>query len=275
MNPIRWRARKGLVTMPKQVIQSLRGLLMASIASCILVFSAMLVMTTPAQADMGYELQALNAKKMDCVEYGFYGVPGEKATYKLKLTGFDGNDGWGTVVNAKFTYKGNAKLKGSVKGNRLVFKKLPKAGTYKFKITAAQADGRLPETMSFKMIVKKKPAVKVKVTEPGKSKALKTVKNNEDVFINLGGASFGWDNNTKKPFYVLKVKNLNTGKVAKWSSKKGTYKKNGFIEGEMIAGGTNPVLYGSFTKTGKYKVSVAVYHSNKKIVAKTKTITVQ
>ena len=243
-------------------------------ASCMLASATMLSFATPAQADE-YQIEVANVNLDDCVTYGFYGMPGEKASYKLNLVAYDENYNKSKVKGATFQFKASGKLKGKLKGNKLVFKKLPKAGKYKFSIIAMTADGAAVARVKAKFIVKKKPALKINVRAMGTNKWTRTVKKDTDIMIEMSGAFWGWHNNTEKSFFTLEAKNLKNGKVAKWNAKKGFFKKNDFINVATVAGGATPVLMGSFTQKGTYKITATVYHSNKKVVTKTTKITVK
>lgn len=227
-----------------------------------------------------YDLNAQSASGLDADDYGFYGIPGEKLTYKLSTLAWDENNNTQTVKGLTYAYSGAKKLGGKLKGSKLTFKKLPKAGTYKFTIKAKDKSGKVVATWKYKFIVKKKPSVKLKIrTTDANYKVIsnnaKKAKKSDNITLCAEGAYFGWDNNKKKNFTVWTVKNLKTGKTAKWDSKKRTFKNNSFVNGAGIAGGDIPYLLTGFKKKGTYEITVDIYHSDKKIASSTKKLTVK
>jgi hypothetical protein len=73
----------------------------------------------------------------------------------------------------------------------------------------------------------------------------------------------------------MTIKNLSTGKSVKVVNRK-LHDIEGcdFVDGGMVSGEKIQRFVGSFTQTGDFKVSVTVYHANKKIATANKTITV-
>ena len=196
--------------------------------------------------------------------YGIFGKPGEKLTITAGAQYFD------TTVGKYVVAKGatvkwssvSAKLKAVQKGNKLIIKKLPKAGTYKFAVAVFDADGKKLAAQKYTIVVKKAPTVKIR----------KTTTPTGTIMLAMRGAKFGWDNNTKKPFYIWTVKDLATGKTSVWNSKKGFVKNGGFVQGGQVAGGGEPNLMAAFTKSGTFKITATVYHSNKKIATASTTL---
>ena len=213
-------------------------------------------------------------------DYGFYFMPGNKATITAKVAYFDQANDWKKtyVKGATATWLNvDKRLKAKIDGNKLIIKKMPKAGTYKFKVVIRDKDGNKLISETRKIVVKKKIPAKLKMdVMSGYDDAGQNVKwayVGSRFVMTMDGASFGWDNNTKKPFYVWKVEDVDTGEVAVWNKKKGVFKKNSFIESESVAGGACPNIFGKFKKTGTFKFTGVVYRSNKKVATVTKTVT--
>lgn len=214
-------------------------------------------------------------------ESGVFGVPGEKmmlkaVTTKTNLETYDST----TVKGLTYKWTASSKLKAKAKGNKLVMAKLPKAGTYTAKVKAYNKKGKLLASAKYKVIVKTKPGIKIAMRTQNAqgmftAKNAKTVKKGAMMMLDMKNADWAWDNNTKTGFYSWSVKNLATGKTAKWNAKKGVFKKNAFIAGGSVAGGGSPVFMGQFNKKGTYEVTATVYHSNKVIDTATKKITVK
>lgn len=216
--------------------------------------------------------------------YGIYKTPGEQLTMKAKL--YKTNlETWETTAVKSVTYKWtvDAKLKSktTVRGGNILVKKLPsKKYTYKFTLKALDAKGKVLYKQTYKVYVMKKPAISIamrtfKASGGVASNNASTVKVGARMNLEMKKASFGWDNNTKTCAYTWKVENTKTGETAAWSKKRGSFGTNNIIEGGPIAGGGSPFFMGSFKKAGTYKITAALYHSNKKIATATKTITVQ
>ena len=257
----------------KHIITGVFGAAMAFAIACMLAFAAMAVSTAPAYADDDYYITVSGNGPFDFA-YGFCGKPGQQVNWKINAETNYYDEGELTLEGATYKWTIDPKLKAKVNGSKVVIKKLPKkAGKYKLKVTAYDSEGTKVAVCTNKVIVAKKPAVKIQLTAQGKS--IKNVKRNDMIMMHMKNALFGWDNNTKKPFYTWTVKNLNTGKTATWNSKKESFNKNAFISGSSVGGGGYPVFMGTFEKTGKYKVTAVVYHSNKKIATATKTFTVK
>ena len=198
--------------------------------------------------------------------YGIYGQPGEKLAIKANAQYLDSKT-WDLVSVKGATYKWtkvNSKLKATVKGKKLIVNKLPKAGTYKFTVTAFDADGKKLVSSKCAIVVKDKPKLKIAQSETGSG---------DSMFV-MEGALFGWDNNTKKPFYAWTFKNLNTGKTAVWNSKKGFTKNDVGMKGATVAGNNAPTLMARFADSSKYQVTATMYHSNKVIATASQTVTV-
>ena len=214
-------------------------------------------------------------------ETGVFGVPGEKMTLKAvttktNLESYDST----TVKGLTYKWTASSKLKATPKGNKLVVAKLPKAGTYSAKVKAYNKKGKLLASAKYKVIVKAKPGIKVAMRTQNAQGAFtnanaKATKKGAMVMLDMRNAYWAWDNNTKTGFYSWTVKDLATGKTAKWNAKKGTFKKNAFIAGGSVAGGSCPVFMGQFNKKGTYEVIATVYHSNKAIDTATKKVTVK
>lgn len=231
--------------------------------------------------DVGYGVKILNSAGLDS-SYGIYGVPGEKMILKANAYSFPNDTPYETtnLKGVTFKWKVDAKLKAKTKGAKLTASKLPKKeGKYKVQVTAYDKNGKKLGSAKSSVVVKKKPGVKIALRVFGDKGPVVTKSNkvskNAQIMLEMKNAKFGWDNNTKKSFYTLTVKNTKTGKTAIWDSKKGMFKKNAFFNGSSIAGGSVPTVMGRFTKAGTYKVTVAVYHSNKKIDSATRTLTVK
>ncbi|MDO4400461.1 MAG: hypothetical protein Q4D27_05885 [Coriobacteriia bacterium] len=236
--------------------------------------AATLALSSPAQA-AETEIEFTNIGFGG--EVGVYATPGEKFT--LKANTYTVDDEWNrtNINDVTYTWTANAKLKATSKGAKLTIAKVPKVGKYSVKVVAKDTDGNTLAKKSFKLVVKKKPALKVKVTKMGGTKNLSSVKKGDSIGISMQGASWGWDNNTKgtaKYFYTWTVKKVG-GKTATWNAKKGVFKSNAFIAGSSVAGGDVPYFMGSFKQKGKYQITATVYHSNKKIATAKKTITVK
>ena len=217
--------------------------------------------------------------------YGLCGLPGDKLVLRATLRGY--NDETNTTVvpkSSKITYKWtmNSKLKAKTDGRVCTITKLPKAGNYYSRVRAYNKAGKLLYSKKFKIEVRKKPAIKVVMRVRGASGAfgdanVSKAKANVEVMLNLKGASFGWNNNTKrayKGFYTWKITQLGTGKVAKWNKANGQFYKNDFVNGGSVAGGDSPFFMGTFTQKGTYKIEGTIYHNNEKLAVASKTITV-
>ena len=209
-------------------------------------------------------------------EQNVYGVPGEKLALTAEVQGRDSN--WNTVAvkNATFKWSASSKLKAKASGNKLTMKKLPKVGKYSVKVTAYDESGKKLAAASFKIIVKKKPGTKVVMrVNAGKGfNPSSKAEVNQSVLFDLNNAYWGWNNNKKKSFYALTVKNLDTGKTAKWNAKMGTFKKNDFVVGDATSGAGTPAVVGKFSQAGTYQITATIYHSDKVIEKAKKTVTV-
>ena len=196
-------------------------------------------------------------------DYGIYGTPGEKMELEANLQYLD-RETWVTVTVEDATIEWTnvaPKLNATASGNKLTINKLPKAGTYKFTATAYDADGNKLFSQTEKIVVKKSPALKI-------------VKSSSEMgtIINLKNASWGWDNNTTKPFYTVTFKSLETGKTAVWNSKKGFTKNKISMSAGSIAGAGYPALIVQFDQSGKYKITAKLFHSDKQVATVSKTI---
>jgi len=254
----------------------IHGLLAFAVAA-VIAFAAMAVSAQPAQASDKYDY-SVAVTNMYGGDYGLYAKPGEKVVYKLALRD---NESW-EYSNQSCTWNFACGISDvTLKGNKLVISKVPKAGTYKITVEATDDDNNTIAKDKLKLVVKKKPAVKIKMQtfkSNGQiaSRSTSSVKKGQQMMLMMNGASFGWDyNNTKKPFYTWTVKNLKTGKTATWNAKKGKFNKNAFIGAGSVAGGGSPICMGAFKAKGKYKVTAKVFHNNKAITTVSKTITVK
>ena len=255
-----------------RVNQSVR-VLMVGVFALTLALAGLFSFARPAQASENYEVVTTN---IPTVTNAIYAVPGEKVTIKLGVKDWSE---YKDVKASEYVVSSSSLKNLAVSGNTIVVGKAPKAGKYTFKVTAKDADGSRLAAKTFKLVTKKKPALKIAMqTRNDKgaivSKNAKSVKQGNSFILLMKGADFGWDNNTKKPFYTWSVKDLDTGKTVKWNTKYGSFKKNSFVSGSSVAGGGCPSVFGSFKRGGRFKITATMYHSNKKIATATKTIMV-
>ena len=244
-------------------------------------FAGIAATSAPAQAgDTEYWIET-TAKGFNG-NAAFYGKPKETVNLVIKPTAYvgyyvDGDWKEEQLRSATIKWSFPKTLKATVSGNNLVIKKLPKAAkTYKVQVAAYHKSGERVATKTINIVVKKKPKVKI-VTKANNGKGYKTagtIKRGQRMMLQMTGADWGWNNNTRKAFYVWKVKNKKTGKTVTWTSNKYNVSSN-LIAGGSVAGSNYPVFMGYFKQAGKYKITATVYHSNKKIASKSKTITVK
>ena len=213
-------------------------------------------------------------------EYGIYGKPGEKLVIRAYAETHD-IETWEGVPIEGATVKWtsvSSKLKASKRGNKLVINKLPKAGTYKFTVAGYDENGKKLCKATYKIVVKKKPSLKIQMSINGDKSRTKSNYSwayaNEDIMLTMAGAKFGWDNNTKKPFYTWTVKDLGTGKTATWNTIEEVFERNPIIGGGSAYGGSTPYFMGRFFKAGTFKITAKMYHSNRKIATAAKVVTI-
>lgn len=227
----------------------------------------------PAYADDAYEM------KLDGVFYGgetpVYGTPGEKLGTTITATvGTRDEETWEftEVEGANYKWTAASALKVTVDGNKLTINKLPKiAGTYKVTVKAKKG-GVLLAKKTFKVVVKKQPKLVLSTSVIPGQPSVSTFTLDDTVRLLMKNASWGWDNNVTKNFYKLTVTNVSTGEVAVFKNKKDAFAKNTFVSGFSVAGDTEPWVFMDFKQAGKYKIEVTLFHSDKKLITKSKGI---
>ena len=237
----------------------------------------MAAFATPASAedDADYWILISGKNVTYYGDYGIYAKPGEKLVAKAKTVAYTEN-GESTVNGVTYKWCANSKLKAKINGNKLTVAKLPKVGKYRFSVSAYDKSGTLLQKQAYTIKVKKKPGAKIVLRNPSNNRTMKIAKKGKPVFIELKNASFGWDNNKKKSFCAITVKSLKTGKTAVFNPKTGKFSKNSFIAAEDAPGGSGqPSIWASFSKAGKYKVTMTIFHSDKKLAVATQTVTVK
>ena len=251
----------------------------AFIAAIAIAVSAAMAFTSPALADDDVDYYTI----VKGSTYGVaYGLAGEKAVYQAEVVYYDAAAGVEKKLSsATFKFvKVSAGLKATAKGSKLVVNKLPKSGKFKFTAVAYNKDGDKIGTTPVKVVVKKKPKMKIDIQQFGKTGPAAVspskIKKNARLILTAKNGSFAWDNNKKKSFCAITVKSLKTGKTAVFNPKTGKFSKNSFIAAEDAPGGSGqPSIWASFSKAGKYKVTMTIFHSDKKLAVATQTVTVK
>ena len=235
----------------------------------------MAAFATPASAedDADYWILISGKNVTYYGDYGIYAKPGEKLVAKAKTVAYTEN-GESTVNGVTYKWCANSKLKAKINGNKLTVAKLPKVGKYRFSVSAYDKSGTLLQKQAYTIKVKKKPGAKIVLRNPSNNRTMKIAKKGKPVFIELKNASFGWDNNKKKAFYIFTISK--DGKTSKWNAKKGLVKDANIVDGfSSIAGGLNPILSASFKQKGTYTLTATIYHSDKRIQKVTKKLAVK
>jgi len=254
----------------------------AFIAAIAITVSAAMAFASPALADDDLDYNVVLKGVPHEGIYGINGMPGEKLTIKAVASYIDADNPWPGKKISGATYKWvkiSSALKAQVDGNKLIIKKLPKAGKYKFRLIAYNKDGKRIWANTWTILVKNKISPKIVINAFGSNgpsaKSVSKFKKNTRIMMTLKNASFAWDNNKKKSFYTFTIKDLKTGKTAKYNPKTESFSKNAFFEDLPIGGASMPTFMGSFTKAGKYKITATVFRNDKKVEATNKTVTVK